>query len=423
MVTIHRLHNGVTVVLEEIPYVRSIAFGIWVKNGSVHEPKELGGISHFMEHMMFKGTQRRSAREIAEEMDSVGGQINAYTTKEYTVYHTRTLDTHFETALDVLSDMFLHSKFDDKDIKRERNVIMEEINLYEDSAEDLVHEELQSLVWPESSLGRPILGTVDTISTFDTHTLRKYRSGHYRPDNTVLSVAGNFSSDEMLVRLEKAFGAWQSQESEEKSPAPAHYTPSFVSVQKETEQVHLLLAFPSIPRDHPKKHCYTIFNTIFGGGMSSVLFQKIREEHGLTYSVYSYLAQYSQNGLFAIYAGMAPGQTKTVIDLIFQEIQRQKERGISAKLLKKTKEQLISNFIIGNESTMNRMTSNGGAVLLRGSVQSPEETIAEVEKITPEDMEQVVHTLFDCTQVSACAVGKTKGICLEDLVKNNKYMD
>ncbi len=423
MVTIHRLRNGVTVVLEEIPYVRSIAFGIWVKNGSLDEPQQLGGISHFLEHMMFKGTQNRTAREIAEEMDGVGGQINAYTTKEYTVYHTRTLDTHFETALDVLSDMFLHSRFAQQDIQRERNVIMEEINLYEDSAEDLVHEELQRMVWPESSLGRPILGTVDSISTFDQEVMRQYWNSHYRPDNTVLSVAGNFAFDDMLERLERAFGAWQGEAAAKQEAEKAVYTPGFSTMQKETEQVHLLLAFPAIPREHPQKHCYTIFNTIFGGGMSSVLFQKIREEHGLTYSVYSYLAQYSQTGLFAIYAGMAPGQIQTVIDLIFREIKAQKERGISAKLLKKTKEQLISNFIIGNESTMNRMTGNGGAVLLRGSVKTPEEIIAEVERITPEDLEQVIDTLFDSTKLSACAVGNTKGICLEELVKNNKYMD
>ncbi|MEA5085537.1 MAG: pitrilysin family protein [Lachnospiraceae bacterium] len=416
MVEIKELSNGLRVVLEEIPYVRSISLGIWVKNGSVNESQQLNGISHYIEHMMFKGTINRTARDIAEEMDAVGGQINAYTTKEYTCYHTRTLDKHFNIALDVLSDMFLNSKFSDSDIKRELNVIIEEINMYEDTPEELVHELLQAEVWKKNSLGMPILGTEKTISTFDHNTLKDYFDKNYRIDNTVISVTGNFKVNEMLSLLEKTFGGWKSKPAYELENNPIEYCKNIFIKKKETEQLHLLLAFPSVRRDDPRKYIYTVFNTIFGGGMSSVLFQKIREEHGLTYSIYSYTAQYSETGLFAIYAGMNPNQAERVLKLIFEEIKVLKENGISETVLKKTKEQIISNFIIGSESTVNRMTSNGGAILLRGKIRTQEEIIDSIEAVTMEDMHKVLNEVFDYSKMSVGAVGKTGSIDFKKII-------
>lgn len=416
MIEIKELSNGLRVVLEGIPYVRSISLGIWVKNGSVNESPQLNGISHYIEHMMFKGTIKRTARDIAEEMDAVGGQINAYTTKEYTCYHTRTLDKHFDIALDVLSDMFLNSKFSDSDIKRELNVIIEEINMYEDTPEELVHELLQAEVWKKNSLGMPILGTEETISAFDHNTLKDYFNNNYRIDNTVISVTGNFKADEMLSLLEKTFGGWKSKLAYELENKPIEYFKNIFVKKKETEQLHLLLAFPSVKRDDPRKYVYTVFNTIFGGGMSSVLFQKIREEHGLTYSIYSYTAQYSETGLFAIYAGMNPNQTELVLKLIFEEIKALKENGISETVLKKTKEQIISNFIIGSESTVNRMTSNGGAILLRGVIRTQEEIIDSIEAVTMDDMQNVLHEVFDYSKMSVGAVGKTDSIDFNKII-------
>ena len=416
MVEIKELSNGLRVVLEEIPYVRSISLGIWVKNGSVNESQQLNGISHYIEHMMFKGTINRTARDIAEEMDAVGGQINAYTTKEYTCYHTRTLDKHFDIALDVLSDMFLNSKFSDSDIKRELNVIIEEINMYEDTPEELVHELLQAEIWKKNSLGMPILGTENTISAFDHNTLKDYFHKNYRIDNTVISVTGNFKVNEMLSLLEKTFGGWKSEPAYELETKPIEYCKNIFIKKKETEQLHLLLAFPSVKRDDPRKYIYTVFNTIFGGGMSSVLFQKIREEHGLTYSIYSYTAQYSQTGLFAIYAGMNPNQAELVLKLIFEEIKDLKKNGISEAVLKKTKEQIISNFIIGSESTVNRMTSNGGAILLRGKILTQEEIIDSIEAVTMDDMQKVLNQVFDYSKMSVGAVGKTDSIDLKKII-------
>lgn len=417
MVTINQLSNGVRVVMEEIPYVRSISFGIWVKNGSKNENSDNNGISHFIEHMLFKGTQKRTAKQIAEEMDAVGGQINAYTTKEYTCYHTRVLDKHFDRAIDVMSDMFLNSKFDTADIQKECNVITEEISMYEDSPEELVHDALQEAIWKGSSLGLPILGTVESITTFTTEKLKKYFSENYHNDNTVISIAGNFKEKEILPKIEKYLGQWKSMVPYTAANTKTIYYPVLLNRKKDIEQVHLCIAFPGLERDHADKYVLTVFNTIFGGGMSSLLFQKIREENGLTYSIYSYLSAYLDAGLFTIYAGMSPNQTEKVIGLVINEIRGLLEEDkISEKLIKITKEQIISNFIIGTESTVNRMTSAGGSILLRGNIQSQEEIIENVEKVTKTDIDRLIHKIFDFSQMSISAVGKTDGIDFEGML-------
>lgn len=417
MVTINQLSNGVRVVMEEIPYVRSISFGIWVKNGSKNENSDNNGISHFIEHMLFKGTQKRTAKQIAEEMDAVGGQINAYTTKEYTCYHTRVLDKHFDRAIDVMSDMFLNSKFDTADIQKECNVITEEISMYEDSPEELVHDALQEAIWKGSSLGLPILGTVESITTFTTEKLKKYFSENYHNDNTVISIAGNFKEKEILPKIEKYLGQWKSVVPYTAANTKTIYYPVLLNRKKDIEQVHLCIAFPGLERDHADKYVLTVFNTIFGGGMSSLLFQKIREENGLTYSIYSYLSAYLDAGLFTIYAGMSPNQTEKVIGLVINEIKGLLEEDkISEKLIKITKEQIISNFIIGTESTVNRMTSAGGSILLRGNIQSQEEIIENVEKVTKTDIDRLIHKIFDFSQMSISAVGKTDGIDFEGML-------
>ncbi len=417
MVIIKHLQNGLRVALEEISDVRSISFGIWVKNGSRNELPEENGISHYIEHMLFKGTQTRSGRDIAEEMDAVGGQINAFTTKEYTCYHTRVLDKHFDSALDVMQDMFLHSRFAPEDVAKERNVISEEIAMYDDAPEELVHDLLQENVWKGSSLGMPILGTVDTISNIDSQKLKEYLKKNYHIENTVLSVAGNFCTEEMMKKLEGAFGSWHCD-----NPYHCHNTktkssPVLVTREKEIGQVHLCVAFEGLERDHALKYPMAVFNTVFGGGMSSRLFQKIREEHGLTYTIYSYTSAYMDAGLFAIYAGMNPGQTQQVLDLIFQEIQGLKKEKLSKKKMEVTKEQILSNFIIGTESTVNRMNAAGASVLLRNSVQSTEAVMEKIESITLEDIEAVIDTIFDKDKMSISAVGNIKNLCLDNVME------
>ncbi len=405
MLNIRTLDNGIKVVLEEIGYVRSISFGIWVKNGTRNERPEQNGISHYIEHMMFKGTEHRSARQIAEEMDAVGGQINAYTTKEYTCYHTRVLDKHMEQALDVMSDMLLCPAFLQEEVEKERNVIMEEIDMYDDAPEELVHDCLQDDIWRNSSLGMPILGTKQTIGTFTAETIRQYYENNYHTKNIVLSVAGNFQSEDMMALLNRYLGQWQSKGIYQPYQTKAEYHVSRIQKNKDVEQLHTCIAFRGLEREHPLKYALSVFNTIFGGGMSSHLFQKIREEQGLTYAIYSYTTAFADTGLFCIYASMNPNQAQRVYQGIGKEIKNLQKQGVTEKALHVTKEQMISNFIIGSESTLNRMTSAGAALLLRDDVQTIEEVIAKIEAVTLEDMAKVMDLIFANDDFSYAVVG------------------
>lgn len=409
MVGIRTLDNGIKVALESISYVRSISFGIWVKNGSRNELPRENGVSHYIEHMMFKGTENRTARQIAEEMDALGGQINAYTTKEYTCYHTRVLDKHIDRALDVMSDMLLHPLLAEEDVRKERNVITEEIYMYDDAPEELVHDALQDAIWRESSLGMPILGTEETIGAFDSQFIREFYERNYHQDNMVLSVAGNFETEEMLEKLNQKLGGWKREQPFQPYDTQASYHISCVEKEKDVEQVHVCIAFPGLEREHPQKYAMAIFNTLFGGGMSSRLFQKIREEHGLTYSIYSYTTAFADTGIFTICASMNPNQAEKVFELIAEEIKEVKAEAFPEKLIEVTKEQMISNFIIGTESTLNRMTSAGASLLLRGSVQETEEVIQKIEAVTAEDVLEVARKTFDFEKLSYSAVGNLKG--------------
>ena len=417
MVTIRTLDNGIKVALESIPYVRSISFGIWVKNGSRNELPRENGVSHYIEHMMFKGTENRTARQIAEEMDALGGQINAYTTKEYTCYHTRVLDKHIDRALDVMSDMLLHPLLAEEDVRKERNVITEEIYMYDDAPEELVHDALQDAIWRESSLGMPILGREETIGAFDAQFIREYYERNYHQENIVLSVAGNFEIEEMLEKLNGKLGGWKREQAFRPHDTQAGYHISYVEKEKDVEQVHTCIAFPGLEREHPQKYAMAIFNTLFGGGMSSRLFQKIREEHGLTYSIYSYTTAFADTGIFTICASMNPNQAEKVFELIAEEIKEVKAEAFPEKLIEVTKEQMISNFIIGTESTLNRMTSAGASLLLRGEVQETEEVIQKIEAVTAEDVLTVARSVFDFEKLSYSAVGNLKGNDFKALVK------
>lgn len=409
MVTIRTLDNGIRVALESISYVRSISFGIWVKNGSRNELPQENGVSHYIEHMMFKGTKSRTARQIAEEMDALGGQINAYTTKEYTCYHTRVLDKHIDRALDVMSDMLLHPLIAQEEVQKERNVITEEIYMYDDAPEELVHDALQDAIWRDTSLGMPILGTEETIATFDADFIRAYYERNYHQENIVLSVAGNFEEEEMLGKLNEKLGGWKRETPFVQHDTHAAYQISCVEKEKDIEQVHVCLAFPGLTREHPQKYALAIFNTLFGGGMSSRLFQKIREENGLTYSIYSYTTAFADTGVFTICASMNPNQTERVFELIAEELKEVTAETFPEQLIAVTKEQMISNFIIGTESTLNRMTAAGASLLLRGEVQETEEVIAKIEAVTAADVLATARAVLDTEKISYSAVGNLKG--------------
>ena len=409
MIKIHTLQNGLRVVTEAIPFVRSVSFGLWVNNGSRHETPATSGISHFIEHMMFKGTQKRSALEIAEVMDAVGGQLNAFTSKEQTCYYTRTLDTHFDVALDVISDMFFNSKYEPDEIDKERNVILEEISMYEDTPEDLCVDYLHAKVFPGHALGMPILGTPETIASFTQASFKDFTTARYTPHNVVISVAGNIDDAQVLEKITNIFGNFGMQKLLSEAFVPAVYTPGFAMRDKDIEQVHLCMGFPGIPGGTQDVYALAAVNAVFGGGMSSRLFQKIREERGLVYSVYSYNAGYADAGLFSIYAALNPAQLKDALGLITEEVQRMFTDRITPSQLSKAKEQLKSSFLLSLESAASRMSSIGRSVITLGKVVTPDELVAKIDAIDMDSFYEICNKIFQLDKVSLSLVGKSLG--------------
>lgn len=402
------LDNGLRLVYEKISYVRSVSVGIWVGTGSRNENTRNNGISHFIEHMLFKGTANRTAKEIAQCIDAIGGQINAFTGKECTCYYTKTLDTHLNISLEVLSDMLFNSNFASNDIKVEKKVVVEEIGMYEDTPEELVHDIFSETVWSGNSLGYPILGTQECIDGFSKKMINQYMEENYTPYNTVISVAGNFDEEQLIQSVNKYFGAWQSKKEYKDKFEPAQYCTDRAVREKDTEQVHLCMGFPGIEHGDDRIYSLLALNNIFGGGMSSRLFQKIREEKGLVYSIYSYPSTYKTAGLFMIYAGMNPECLQTVIDLTKKEIDLLIKKGISRDELDKSKEQLKGNFILGLESTSSRMNSIGKAELMLGRINTPEEVLEKMDRITMDNVREVIEMIFKYENLSMSAVGNLK---------------
>ena len=402
------LDNGLRLVYEKIPYVRSVSVGIWVGTGSRNEDMKNNGISHFIEHMLFKGTNKRTAKEIAECIDAIGGQINAFTGKECTCYYTKTLDTHLEVSLDVLSDMLFNSKFTSNDIKVEKKVVIEEIGMYEDTPEELVHDIFSENVWRSNPLGYPILGTKECIDKFNKKKIDQYMKDNYTPYNTVISVAGNFDESYLIEAVKKYFGAWQYDKSFSRSYEDVEYHKNMVIREKDTEQVHLCIGFQGIVHGDERIYSLLALNNIFGGGMSSRLFQKIREEKGLVYSIYSYPSSYKAAGLFMIYAGMIPEYLQTVDDLTKKEIDLLVKKGITPDELDKSKEQMKGNFILGLESTSSRMNSIGKAELMLGKISTPEEILQKMDQVSMESTREVIDMVFNYDKLSISAVGNLK---------------
>jgi len=391
--------------MEAIPFVRSVSFGLWVRNGSRNESLQTNGMSHFIEHMMFKGTQKRTAMEIADTMDAVGGQLNAFTAKEYTCYFTRTLDTHFDVALDVITDMFFESKYDQAEIDKERNVILEEISMYEDTPEDLCVDLLQYHTFPQNPLGMSILGTPETIGSFQRDDFKSFLKAKYRPQNVVVAVAGNIDEKDVLEKITKAFEHFKD-ESNEADSVNAVYSPGFSLKEKDIEQVHLCMGFPGIPTGLDDAYALAAVNTILGGGMSSRLFQKIREEHGLAYSIYSYNASYNDTGVFLVYAALNPTQIYDVLGLISQEIRGMFTNKITAEQLAKAKEQLKSNFLLSLENAASRMNSIGRTLLMLNKVVTPDELVTKIDAINMDMFYAVCDKILKMDQMSLSLVGK-----------------
>jgi predicted Zn-dependent peptidase len=383
----------VRIVLENIPTVRSVAIGVWIGTGSRFENTKNNGISHFLEHMFFKGTKTRTAREIAESFDSIGGQVNAFTSKEYTCYYAKVLDTHSPYALEVLADMFFNSTFDEGELLKEKNVVLEEIKMYEDTPDDIVHDMLSRASFQNHELGFPILGTEETLNTFSGSTLRDYMDTHYVPEEVVISVAGNV--DESFIKeVEKWFGDYKTSgiiKPEIQSPV---FYPEKLFRKKETEQAHLCLGFPGLSLKDKRSYSLIILNNIFGSSMSSRLFQEVREQKGLAYSVFSYHSAFQDNGIFTIYGGTAPHQLDELYNTILNIVDDLKENGITDKELKNSKEQIKGNLMLSLESTNSRMSRNGKHELILGYHRTLDDMVESIDNVSKDDVNMLVQSIF-----------------------------
>lgn len=398
------LDNNITILSEEIPHVRSVAVGFWVDVGSRDEFNENNGVSHFIEHMMFKGTSRRTAKQIAEALDAVGGQLNAFTTKEYTCYYARVLDEHFGLAVDLLSDMLFESKFEMQDIGRERNVIIEEIKMYEDAPDELVHDIFASSMWQGHALGRPIIGTAEVIAGLSREEILKFYNIYYNPGRMVVSVAGNISHEEVINKLRPVLETKKERAQARQMTAPNSHR-EIVCRGKDTEQVHLCVGTPGLYLDHDKIYVFQIINTILGGGLSSRLFQEIREQRGLVYSVYSYHSSYHDTGLFCVYAGLSKQNVDEVLDLIFKQVGDIQNNGVKEEELQRAKDQLKGNLFLSLENVNTRMSRLGKSQLYLGKVVSPDEIVSRIYKVTARDIQDLAVEMLKPDKFSLAAIG------------------
>ncbi|WP_042356225.1 M16 family metallopeptidase [Bacillus rubiinfantis] len=392
MINKYTCKNGVRIVLEQIPTVRSVAIGIWIGTGSRNEIPETNGISHFLEHMFFKGTTTRSAKEIAEAFDSIGGQVNAFTSKEYTCYYAKVLDTHAKLALDVLADMFFNSTFEESELEKERNVVLEEIKMYEDTPDDIVHDLLSRAVYGEHPLGYSILGTEETLNTFTGDSLREYIHERYTPENVVISIAGNVP-ETFIQQVEQYFGAYQGGNTNQHEQIPSFHA-NKISRKKETEQAHLCIGFEGLKVGHEDIYSLITLNNILGGSMSSRLFQDVREQKGLAYSVFSYHSAYQDSGIVTIYGGTGAKQLNVLFETIQETLQKLKQEGITEKELTNSKEQLKGNLMLSLESTNSRMSRNGKNELLLKRHRSLDEIIEQIDIVTKESVDKMARSLF-----------------------------
>ena len=398
------LRNGVRVVAERIDHVRSAAIGVWIGNGSRFESAEQNGISHFIEHMIFKGTEKRTARHIASMMDAMGGQSNAFTTKDCTCYYMKVLDTHLHTAAELLADMFLCSSFADEDIELERGVVLEEIDMYEDTPEDVATEKLFEACYEGTALGRPILGTEETLARMDSKALHDYVRKNYHPEDTVVALSGSFS-DADLDYICELFGEMQG--SGRNKIESAHYQPRVVIRSKEIEQNHLCLGFPGLPLLDDKRYAYQLMNAIIGGGMSSRLFQTVRERNGMCYSIYSFPSSHVDTGMFSIYVGLGQEDEAKAAKLICNVLHDFCAEGPTREELSRCREQLKSNLLMGLESTNARMHHLGRYELFTDHVVSSDELVAAYDAVTADQVRALANEVFRFDQASICAVGNT----------------
>ena len=407
MYIIKELSNGIRVYAEKIEYVQSVSLGVWINNGSRHEKKEENGMSHFIEHMLFKGTNNRSAEDIALEMDSVGGQLNAFTTRESTCFYAKTLNEYVEKSVDILSDMLFQPRLSEDDMNMERRVILEEIAMYEDSPEDVAYDLFADIVWGDTAMGRPILGSSHTLNNITPQTMREYMKSHYTSKSIVIAVTGNFD-DSLFELLEKYFGQ-RKIETNEVTFEEVSYNSGRGCLSRDFEQIQLIAGFNGIDIYDESVYELLVFNNVFGSGMSSRLFQNIREKYGLVYSVGAGHSAYIKTGTFDVLAATLPENAEQVSELIVKEIKKIKAEKLTDEEIERSKIQLKGNYILSNESVGARMQALGRAALLNRPIKTPEETIEKIMAVTNSNVSEIIDRVLDISTLSVAAVGPIKG--------------
>lgn len=410
-----KLSNNLRVVIENIDYVHSVSVGLWIENGSRNENEGNNGISHFIEHMLFKGTSNRTAKEIAESIEDVGGQINAFTGKEATCFYVKVLDTHLELALDILADILFNSKFSEEDIEKEKGVVKEEINMSEDTPEDVLTDLHSKAIWGDDPISLPILGTDKTVKSITRERILEYLSCYYIPENSVISIAGKFDTSTIEKTVCDYFGKWHSDNKKITKYSSPLIQNEHLFRNKKIEQLHINLGLYGIETGSDDIYALLILNNIFGGGASSILFQKIREELGICYSIYSYISSFNNTGVLSIYSGLNPSYSSEAVLMIKEEITKFVKSGISNEKLIKAKEQLKGNYILGLESTSSRMFSNGKSVMFLNKVNTPNDIINKINSVNLDKINDVMKYTFGKGILNSAFVGDTVNL---DTLKN-----
>ena len=403
------LSNGLMIASEAMPHLRSASLGVWIKSGSRLENAGNSGISHFIEHLLFKGTKRRSTAKIAETIDAIGGQLNAFTEKEYVGYYAKVLDTHLPDVFDLLSDMVLNPAFPAAEIERERNVIFEEINMVEDSPQELIMDLFLENFWKKHPLGRSIAGTKKTVSGITLTDVRKFFRQHYTATNVIVSIAGNIRHREVQKLAERYFSNMKTGTPTDYGTAPVAGTARAIRNKANLEQTHLCLGTiaPSIASD--ERYCAHLLCNILGGGMSSRLFQNIREKRGLVYSIYSMLNQYRDAGTLVVYAGTAPDKASEVAELTLKEFSRLRNRLVTSRELSRAKENIKGSIMLSLESSSSRMSNLAQHMIYHDRFQTPEEILEAVDRVKGRDIRDMANRIFDASCLTLTALSSRNG--------------
>ena len=401
--------NGLRLVTEAMPHVRSVSIGVWLTRGSRHEPGEHAGIAHFVEHMLFKGTTTRSAEDIAQQVDSIGGQLDAFTSKEYAGYYVKVLDEHLPLAIDVLTDLVSNPVFDEQDIAREQKVVLEEIKMVEDTPDDLVHELFAERYWNGHPLGRPILGTPASVSALDQPTLQRYFRGTYVAPQFVVVAVGNLEHDRVRDLVDQAFAA-SSAVTTPVLEQPPVIRPDVQVRHKELEQSHVCFGTPGLPQNHPDRYAAYALNTVLGGSMSSRLFQNVREKRGLAYSVFSSMSAYQDVGAFSIYAGCGNDAVRELISVVVAEVRRLRHERMGDDELRRAKDHLKGSLMLNLESTSSRMSHHARQEIYRDRADTLDEMLLAIEQVAVDDVQRLASEFFRDGQLGVTVLGNVDGL-------------